>query len=485
MLKRIAIILVIICAVLAAGYLLLNLLISHMLALPLVKRELANRVEKKFGRKVKIQSLSLNIFGDIEARNIVVTDRAGFDDTPFFHSKSVSARLKWLPLFKKEFTISHLIFTEPMLTLKVSESGELNIEDLLGKGESASPDELKLPQPGETADDIPDEPLHLNLAQRSFTVKSLALRGATIRFIDDSLNRHEEVPGIDIAIRANFSDGLINVPRLTVRLAPAKFVLWGNVSRRLDHARFSVKASSFNLMEMRDRIAALRDFTGGRLCVSNLSARINLEEGVFSITDLYCNASGGEFSGAFTLDISEDPWRFFVRFHARNIRLDPFLWNTRADGLSFGGILTMTAWAKGRGFKRSQLEQYLEGSGKINVINGRFQNPIFAAIDDILDALMGIRPLQEFRSNASGTFHIEKGKGRISTEDLQFASRPVSLFTAEKGYFGLGGEIDFPRAVILIGSKKVPIQIKGTIHEPTVLPHMKSFGERLFKHFWK
>jgi len=463
----------------------LNITLKRMLMIEPIKNLLAKKMERELGRKLTVGSLSVTLFGGVSARYVRIHDRAEFGPEPLFKARLIRAKVKIVPLLRGELVIGGIDVLEPVVTIQWNKAGEVNIAELLFRREESRPavDDTVRRNFAQFHASLQKKPLNIEFATKSFVIEKIRVYNGAVRIVNRESGVTEDITGFDIELRANIESDVINISKLDIRLPPAKLTAVGKVSKDLSMAELMLTADPTNFMEMRNRISAMKVFTGGTLRVSKFLATVKLDHGVVTIPDLSFSANAGSVAARFQMDTSTQPWSFSTEFQARRVKLDSFLWETRSDELSFGGTLTMRGYLTGRGFGQENLTKSLQGKVSLIVRNGRFKNAVFMAIDDLVMNVLGTSILRDFRSEATGSFVVRKGEGRFATRDLRFVSDLAVIYTAEEGHFGIDGSIDFPKAVVRVGDQELPLKIGGTIHDPKIKPDLKSFGRKLLKDF--
>jgi hypothetical protein len=207
--------------------------------------------------------------------------------------------------------------------------------------------------------------------------------------------------------------------------------------------------------------------------------------------------NGGTLAGTGKVWWEEGKPAFHVEASFQDVQLDPFLWQTRTDQVSFGGTCEGTCSISGKGLWMDDLKKALSGTAELHVKQGRFQNKVLIKIGIIKDEIMGLRSLTrgrfddflnrledlddgqvskmqdsgaEYRADARGTFQI--GDAKITSTNLRFDSHLFDVYMAAPGYWTFDGDMRLPKVMLHAGDEKgsldVPLKIKGSVKRPRV-----------------
>lgn len=135
--KRIALYLGIVVAVLLLAAISLPFLIDANQFRPRVEAELT----KALARSVTVGSLSLSILsGGVTADDLAVADNPAYSRAPFLHTKSLTLGVEMWPLLtSRKLNVTRLAIDQPEINLIQSAAGDWNFSTLGGKSKPAAP----------------------------------------------------------------------------------------------------------------------------------------------------------------------------------------------------------------------------------------------------------------------------------------------------------------------------------------------------------
>lgn len=104
------------------------------------KESIANKIKEETGRDIQIEgdiNLSYYPWLGLDVAGITVGNAKGFADVPFLKTKTVKARVKLLPLLRKEVEMDTFVLHGAMINLAKNEQGVTNWDDLIKPEEDA------------------------------------------------------------------------------------------------------------------------------------------------------------------------------------------------------------------------------------------------------------------------------------------------------------------------------------------------------------
>lgn len=108
------------------------------------KDSIANKIKEETGRDIQIEgdiNLSYYPWLGLDVAGITVSNAKGFADEPFLQTKIVNARVKLLPLLRKEVEMDTFILHGATINLAKNEQGVTNWDDLVKSEEAAEESE--------------------------------------------------------------------------------------------------------------------------------------------------------------------------------------------------------------------------------------------------------------------------------------------------------------------------------------------------------
>ena len=437
-------------------------LVSLFLDLESARKGIADEMGRKMGRPVKIGGLSVGFFS-ATMQNVSIGDRQGFGEEPFITVYKASASVRPLDLFRGHLSIAQIKARRPVLVVKRSADGELNVADLLHLDKSSS---SKSSKPSSEKRRKRWSGFH------TVNVEKITLSRATIEFVDQASGHNTTIPNVDVYCEGDLGSNPIQVTLARIGFRGLSIRMAGEVSRDLKRGWLKLHLQQVDLMAFKEYLPFLSGFETGRWLLQNVSVNGEINNAVLDIKSFTCRPSGGSFDAAGKLWIEHGKPFFELNAKAEGVQLDPFLWQTRTDKISFGGVASGTFSVSGKGVTPEDTRSELKGTAEVIVTDGRFQNKVFIKIGEIAKKVFRARHFDEYRaSEARGHFQI--GDGRINSSDLRFDSRNlVDIYLAGPGYLTMDGDLNLPRVMLSAGDEQdalqVPIRIKGHINKPKV-----------------
>lgn len=108
------------------------------------KESIANKIKEETGRDIQIEgdiNLSYYPWLGLDVAGITVGNAKGFSDKPFLKTKTVNARVKLLPLLRKEVEMDTFVLHGATINLAKNEQGVTNWDDLVKSEETAEKSE--------------------------------------------------------------------------------------------------------------------------------------------------------------------------------------------------------------------------------------------------------------------------------------------------------------------------------------------------------
>ena len=199
------------------------------------KSFIESRMAQALSRQVKIEKINVSIFSfvsGIEITKIAVSNfktpaqLAALQGKPvaindvFAGMESLRFKVKFLPLFKKQFELSELILYRPVINLTRSKQGVLNCEDLVRakKQQTAGPVNSKRQDEGSveparpvTADDIPV----------AVAIGEIGIKDGTVNYYDGEFDQKIQVYNLTtLAYDINVDPGdLANKDEIKLKIA--------------------------------------------------------------------------------------------------------------------------------------------------------------------------------------------------------------------------------------------------------------------------
>lgn len=153
------------------GAVIILIVIAGIVIMITVNKEfIESQMSKVLNRQVHIEKIDVNIFSfvsGIEIKNVAISNFKTPEQIAQLKGKAVPAgdifvgmealrfKVKFLPLFKKQFELKELVLYSPLINVSKSKQGILNCDDLI-KSKKAHPEEkAKEPAKPITADDLP------------------------------------------------------------------------------------------------------------------------------------------------------------------------------------------------------------------------------------------------------------------------------------------------------------------------------------------
>jgi len=133
----IALVVIIIAVVALLGYAVYNI---DSLIGP-YKDDLIAQAEQQTGRKVKLASVNVNIWGGIGVRlqDFAVSEDPAFGSGNFVEAKNLQVNVKLLPLLSQKIEVSRIILNDPVINLVRNQRGVFNFASLSSPGTATEP----------------------------------------------------------------------------------------------------------------------------------------------------------------------------------------------------------------------------------------------------------------------------------------------------------------------------------------------------------
>lgn len=451
-------------------------LASRFLDLEGARLQVAAELGEKLHRRVEIGRLSVGFFS-ATLRHITIYDRKEFGPPPFVTIRYASGSVNPLELLRGRLKISRIKARRPTVIIKRNSAGELNLHDL-----------LSAEKPTETHDRF--DTTHTSASDlsrkkwgewKSVDVESVRLSAAAIRFEDEERKARYVIPYLDVTCQGSLGGNPVKVEKARIGFGPLWIELCGEATRDLKRGWFALRMGDVNLMAFKRYLAFLSGFESGRWLIQNTRLQGKIHNAIFIVEDLSCRPSYGSLKGNAKFWVERGKPAFFVDVQFEGIELEPFLWQTRTDRVSFGGTLSGKCSLSSVGISWDDLKRELMGTADLRVSRGRFQNKVFIEIGKAAKEFLGIRELDEYRAHAQGTFDISDGK--ITSSDLKFDSGFLDIYLTGPGFVTLDGALWVPKVMVRAGDEKeslqVPIKIKGTVNKPKVDIEWKSLRKSL------
>jgi uncharacterized protein involved in outer membrane biogenesis len=172
------------------GAIIVLVIIAGIVIMITVNKEfIESQMSKVLNRQVHIEKIDVNIFSfvsGIEIKNVAISNFKTPEQIAQLKGKAVPAgdifvgmealrfKVKFLPLFKKQFELKELVLYGPLINISKSKQGILNCDDLI-KSKKAHPEEkAKEPAKPITADDLPI----------AIAVGEIGIKNGTINYYD-------------------------------------------------------------------------------------------------------------------------------------------------------------------------------------------------------------------------------------------------------------------------------------------------------------
>ncbi|MBL1141959.1 MAG: AsmA family protein [Proteobacteria bacterium] len=112
------------------------------------KGSIAEKLKEETGRDIRIDgdiNLSYYPWLGLDVEGITVSNAKGFGDKPFLQTKTIKARVKLLPLLRKELEMDTLVLHGATVNLARNEKGVSNWDDLIKAEDTATKDNQPMP----------------------------------------------------------------------------------------------------------------------------------------------------------------------------------------------------------------------------------------------------------------------------------------------------------------------------------------------------
>lgn len=141
-----------------------------------VRALVVDQLAKNLNREVEIQDLSVSIFKGVSVDGFKVSESPAFKEGTFISSKKFLLRYKFLPLLKRQLSISTIVLEEPHLNIIRKPDGSFNFSDLL---KPAAAGEKEKPS-------APEEKQPSKISAFGLLISRAILRDGEINFVDYS-----------------------------------------------------------------------------------------------------------------------------------------------------------------------------------------------------------------------------------------------------------------------------------------------------------
>ncbi len=451
-------------------------IVSLLLDLPKAREEAVAELSRKLHRQVKIGRLSVGFFS-ASLSDVSVADREGFGDEPFVTLRSAKASVHPLKLLQGRLVIEHIKAQKPVVVIKRDAQGELNVSDFLRLDKSARKTADAPASPKKTK---PDTDL---VSLEKVDIAKVILSHATVKLVEMSGENRTVFKGLSVRCEGDLSGDPIKVRQARIGFQKLAIQIRGDVSRDAKRGWVAIQVADVDLMSFKPYLPFLSGFETGRWVLQDISLKGRLRDAVLEIENFSCRPSGGKMTAAGKIWMEDGKPAFQADAKVEDFQLEPMLWQTRADKVSFGGVLDGSCSLTGKGLSWADLAQELLGSAELRVNQGRFQNKIFLKIGEEIRKIVGMRAFDEYRAgHAHGRFEI--GQGRISSSDLRFDSKTLfDVYLTGAGYVAFDGELRMSKVTVRLGDEResveIPIKIRGTVNKPKVDFEFKALKKAL------
>ncbi len=179
------------------------------------KDSIANKLKEETGRDIHIDgdiNLSYYPWLGLDVEGITVSNAKGFGDQPFLKTKTIKARVKLLPLLRKELEMDTLVLYGATVNLAKNEKGVTNWDDLIKAEDPSKKDSRPSPLAALVLGgiDIQDANIYWNDKQQGVEYKITNAKISTDELkygepinLSAVLNASASKPGLSAAIQFN------------------------------------------------------------------------------------------------------------------------------------------------------------------------------------------------------------------------------------------------------------------------------------------
>ena len=470
-------------------------------------------IEEALNRKVQLQDIRLTIWPRIGARvaGFSVMDDPAFGSGPFASLGSLDVGVKLGPLFNGKVEVEEITLYDPVITVIKNTNGVLNVSTLGRTGVAVSETPSRAPIPSA------EGPLKI-LAL--LAVDRVSVTGGTLTYRDLSAEKPTEYALQDWNVLLT-SVRLGQTPRLHLDMVVQPLNLpvkidgtFGPLKETADidaiDIRLSVGNTDFVITGTTAGHDATLNVTSAVINTANLPVALPVKKPI-DITDLKIAVDikrqearlnglslqlfGGQVKGQGKLIAGSETPPFTGTLAVQGVQLGPALDVVSEASVSVSGTAGANFALKGRGFSMPDLTKALEGTGHIEVKEGKIEGvnllqeaiailkiagitmddpkaTVFSTIETDLAVKEGVVHVQrllidshDFQATGGGTIGFDQTLNLTVRLNL---SRPLSQKIA--------GLSPVAKLAVKEGRLVLPLIIGGTIETPSYGLDMKGVG---------
>ena len=470
-------------------------------------------IEEALNRKVQLQDIRLTIWPRIGARvaGFSVMDDPAFGSGPFASLGSLDVGVKLGPLFNGKVEVEEITLYDPVITVIKNTNGVLNVSTLGRTGVAVSETPSRAPIPSA------EGPLKI---LGLLAVDRVSVTGGTLTYRDLSAEKPTEYALQDWNVLLT-SVRLGQTPRLHLDMVVQPLNLpvkidgtFGPLKETADidaiDIRLSVGNTDFVITGTTAGHDATLNVTSAVINTANLPVALPVKKPI-DITDLKIAVDikrqearlnglslqlfGGQVKGQGKLIAGSETPPFTGTLAVQGVQLGPALDVVSEASVSVSGTAGANFALKGRGFSMPDLTKALEGTGHIEVKEGKIEGvnllqeaiailkiagitmddpkaTVFSTIETDLAVKEGVVHVQrllidshDFQATGGGTIGFDQTLNLTVRLNL---SRPLSQKIA--------GLSPVAKLAVKEGRLVLPLIIGGTIETPSYGLDMKGVG---------
>ena len=331
--------------------------VSFFLDLEAAREQVAAEISQKLHRRVKIGHLSVGFFS-ATMRYVTIYDRADFGGDPVLTVHKATALVRPLELLHGRLAIAHIKARRPVLVIKRNACGDLNVSDLLRLQKN----------PARGAEALPRAAKKKNrFGLNAVDIEKITLSWATVKFNDQEIGRTTVIPGVDVTCEGDLGDDPIRIAYARVEFQHLSISIAGEVTRDLKKGWVKAHVDELDLMSYKNYMPFLSGFETGSWRLRDIALSGKIADATLDIEDLSCRPSGGQLKATGKVWLEQGKPFFEVKAQAEGVHLDPMLWQTRTDKVSFGGTLSGACSVAGQGVTVEDVKAELSGNAELTV----------------------------------------------------------------------------------------------------------------------
>ena len=470
-------------------------------------------IEEALNRKVQLQDIRLTIWPRIGARvaGFSVVDDPAFGSGPFASLGSLDVGVKLGPLFNGKVEVEEITLYDPVITVIKNTNGVLNVSTLGRTGVAVSETPSRAPIPSAEG---PLKILGLLAVDRvsvtggALTYRDLSAEKPTEYALQDwnvlltsvrlgqtpRLHLDMVVQPLNLPVKIDGTFGPLketaDIDAIDIRLSVGNtdFVITGTTAGH--DATLNVTSAVINTANLPVALPVKKPID-----ITDLKIAVDIKRQEARLNGLSLQLFGGQVKGQGKLIAGSETPPFTGTLAVQGVQLGPALDVVSEASVSVSGTAGANFALKGRGFSMPDLTKALEGTGHIEVKEGKIEGvnllqeaiailkiagitmddpkaTVFSTIETDLAVKEGIIHVQrllidshDFQATGGGTIGFDQTLNLTVRLNL---SRPLSQKIA--------GLSPVAKLAVKEGRLVLPLIIGGTIETPSYGLDMKGVG---------